>query len=83
MESGDWDFYRPAILWGAAAGIIALITEYAANESTLGRALLWAALAAVLVGLFFARLLAMRDGRQTRPRHYAERRPDVAERDSK
>ncbi|MDQ3952768.1 MAG: hypothetical protein M3279_07385 [Actinomycetota bacterium] len=73
MEQGDRNFYRPAILWGGAAGVGAFIAEYVANDGTLGRALVWAALAAILVGLFFARLLGMRDGRQTRPRHYAER----------
>ncbi len=85
MEPGDRHFYRPAILWGTAAGVTAFIAEYVANDGTLGRALLWAALAAILVGLFFVRLLGMSDGRQTRPRHYAKRQIDEpeAERESK
>lgn len=75
MERGDRNFYRPAILWGAAAGVGTFLTEYVANAGTLGRALLWGILGGVTAGLFFSRLLGMRDGRQTPPRHYAER-PD-------
>jgi hypothetical protein len=70
VEPGDRNFYRPAILWGAAAAVAAFLGEYVANEGSVGRALLLAAVAALLVGLFFARLLTMKEGRQRRPRYY-------------
>lgn len=70
MEPGDRNFYRPAILWGVVAAIAAFLGEYVANDGSLGRALLLAVIAAVLVGLFFARTLSMNEGRQRRPRHY-------------
>ncbi|MDQ3914812.1 MAG: hypothetical protein M3323_05690 [Actinomycetota bacterium] len=76
MEPGDGSFYRPAVLWGVAAGIGAFLAEYVANDGSAGRALLWAALGAVTVGLFFGRLLGMKEGRQRRPQYYArEARP--------
>lgn len=70
MEQGDRNFYRPAILWGAAAAIVAFLGEYVANDGSLGRALLLAIVGAVLAGVFFAMLLSMKQGQQRRPRYY-------------
>ena len=70
MEQRGRSFYRPAVLWGAAAGIATFLGEFVSNDASIGDALVWAAVGALTAGLLFARILSMTDGSQRRPRHY-------------
>lgn len=76
MNPEDRHFYRPALGWGSAIGAAAFVTEYVANDATLGRALLWTIITALAGGLFFARLLTLGDRPRRPPLHYAP--PDAA-----
>ncbi len=70
IEPGDRNFYRPALLWGLAAGVATFLTEYLGNDAALESALMWAGVGAITAGLLFARLLTAGDRPRRRPRAY-------------
>jgi hypothetical protein len=70
MERRDRNFYRPALLWGVAAGVVTFLGEYVTNDAPIVRPLTWAAVGAVTAGLLFARLLTAREGAQRHPGEY-------------
>ncbi len=71
MEQRGRNFDRPALLWGAVAGVATFLGGYVSNDASFGDALTWAAVGTLTAGLLFARLLSMTDGTRRRPRDYS------------